>query len=248
MNDPLILAIETSGRSGSIAVAAGPKILAMRGLSPTQEHARDLLPGVDLACREAGAQPADIQHCYLSIGPGSFTGLRIAVTLARHLALACGTKACAVPSLDVVAANCLDLGEPPMNVAVIIDAKKDHVFASLFELQAGGYDCVRPPAMVSVQALLDQSPRPLKVIGEAGARFESQITAAGAIVGQRELWIGSAKNVARLGWAMAGRNEFTPARELVPLYVRRPEAEELWEKRQGHAMPAVGIPGIAKEN
>src|SRR5205085_6075783 len=94
-----ILALETSGAAGSVAAADGELLLAEESLSSTARHAADLLPAMDRLCIRVGWRPGDIAQCYVSIGPGSFTGLRVAVTCARHLALATGVTLIAVPTL-----------------------------------------------------------------------------------------------------------------------------------------------------
>ena len=90
-----IIAVETSGRKGSVAIAAGPTVLASRTFATNVEHARELLPSVDILAREQGWTPQSITQCYLSIGPGSFTGLRVAVAFARMLAAAGNVRICA---------------------------------------------------------------------------------------------------------------------------------------------------------
>ena len=96
-----IIAVETSGRKGSVALAAGPLVVATRTFATNVEHARELLPSVDSLVHEQGWTPRSLTQCHLSIGPGSFTGLRVAVTFARLLATASDVRICAVPTLDV---------------------------------------------------------------------------------------------------------------------------------------------------
>jgi len=87
--------------------------------------------------------------------------------------------------------------------------------------------------MVEPARLFAEAPRPIAVIGEGINYHREAIDASGADVLERLLWWPQASNVHHLGWRLAERGAFTPTRELVPLYVRRPEAEELWEKRHG---------------
>src|SRR4051794_10050591 len=82
-----ILALETSGRAGSVAIGEARAVIDQQSLSSTARHAADLLPAIDMLMRRHGWQPRELAQCYVSIGPGSFTGLRVAVTFARHLAL-----------------------------------------------------------------------------------------------------------------------------------------------------------------
>lgn len=232
MAEDRIIAIETSGRCGSVAVAVGPRLLAERDFATQVEHARELLPAIDGLCREMGWSPASLKQCHLSNGPGSFTGLRVAVTFARHLALAAGVRICAVPTLDVIAENCAAMRPPPPRLAVFLDAQRDRVYAAVFELGEGVYRRTIDPHLAEPGQLLAAGPQPIAVAGEGIEHHLAVIAASGAQVLDRELWWPRAANVHRLGWRLAEQGRFTPARELVPHYVRRPEAEEVWEKRQ----------------
>jgi tRNA threonylcarbamoyladenosine biosynthesis protein TsaB len=239
MKTPRIIAIETSGRQGSVAVARGAELLAEAAFPTDQQHARELLPTLDALCRAQGWPAGSVEHGYISIGPGSFTGLRVAVTFARHLALATGARICAVPTLDVIAENCSRLGDAPEVLAVMLDAKKNLVFAAGFARRPGNaadgfrYERILEPCLIEPSAMLSKLPRPAAVIGEGLTHHEAAMAAVGAIVLDRSLWSPRAANVHKLGWRLAEAGRFTAARELVPFYLRRPEAEELWEKRQG---------------
>src|SRR6478672_13273007 len=102
---PRALAIETSGRIGSLAVARDGKVVAVDQFPHGLQHAAEILPRIDSLCRQQNLSPRDLDELYLSIGPGSFTGLRIGVTLAKTMALATGIRIVAVPSVEVLVRN-----------------------------------------------------------------------------------------------------------------------------------------------
>ena len=102
---PLILAVETSGRAGSAAIAIGEQILAEAAFSGPMRHSAEIFPTVSALLKDLGRKPKEIEHIYISIGPGSFTGLRIAVTIAKTFNLANNAKIVPVDTLDVIAAN-----------------------------------------------------------------------------------------------------------------------------------------------
>ena len=148
MHDSRIIAIETSSASGSVAIGQGPRINAERSFSTQTQHARELLPTLALLYQENGWRAGEVEECYLSIGPGSFTGLRVAVTFARHLALATGARLCPVPTLDVIAANALELPQPPARLAVILDAKRSQVFGAIFSFSGNAYRADGSPRLI----------------------------------------------------------------------------------------------------
>src|SRR3954453_5393449 len=128
------IAIETSGRIGSIAVVDGEKILAEETFQHGLQNAAQIIPIIDRLTSAQRWSPNDIQQVFVSIGPGSFTGLRIGVTLAKTMALATGVKLVAVPSVRVLAEN---VPAEPANVIIVLDAKREQIFTARFARHDG---------------------------------------------------------------------------------------------------------------
>ncbi len=108
----LILAVETSSRVGSVAVAAGQRLLDEIIFSGPMKHSSELFPAIRNLLSRFDKKPQDIEQIYISVGPGSFTGLRIAVTLAKSMHLANSAKIVPVDTLDVIAANVMPPASP----------------------------------------------------------------------------------------------------------------------------------------
>jgi len=232
MTDARILAIETSSPRGAVALAEGDHVLVEERFSAVEGHGRDLLPVVERLCRAQGWMPGTIKECHLSIGPGSFTGLRVAVAFARHLALAAGARIVPVPTLDVLAANVLAMADAPPAVAVMLDAKRAQVFGAVYRVHADRCEPLAPAVVVEPARLLANAPRPIAALGE-GTRHHLDLLLELAIsVLPEEFNHPTAAMVHRLGRRIAATVGYEKPESLVPLYVRRPEAEELWEKRQ----------------
>ena len=253
---PRIIAIETSCRTGSVALAVGPDVVEGVVFGATLNHGVELLPTIDELTRRQGWAPDSISQLYVSAGPGSFTGLRIGITLARTLAMSIGAKIVAVPTVDVIAANALAADTPPDHLAVVLDAKRDQVYAALFDrrtataAEAPGTHAQRPPGIqtsaepeyvrtmnacvIAPADLLAKAPRPLAVLGEGVPYHRDALTAQGVALLPEELARPKAETVHRIGWRSAKRGEFTAPRTLIPIYLRRPEAEEVWQRRHGH--------------
>src|SRR3954469_5709785 len=102
---PRALAIETSGRIGSVALIDENGAIEEREFPHGLQHAAGLIPLIDQLSSQRGWSPAQLEHVYISAGPGSFTGLRIGITLAKTLAFATGAKLVAVPTMGVLVAN-----------------------------------------------------------------------------------------------------------------------------------------------
>lgn len=236
---PRVLAIETSGASGSAAVGRGDALLAEAALSSQARHATDLFDALEGLLSAAGWRPKEIEECCVSVGPGSFTGLRVAVTTARHLSLACGCRIVAVPTLDAVAEASRHGLADGAHMAAILDAKRSRVFGAVYRRDGDAMTALSPAAEIPFDALYAAAPKPCAVSGEGVKYHRAAIEACRANVLEEHLWWPTAGGVWRLGRRMAKLGRFTPRGELVPLYVRRPEAEEVWEQRHtGRELPA----------
>ncbi len=225
------IAIETSGRIGSVAIGRGDNVVAVKSFSADQRHAVELLPTMDRLCREQGITPQDLSDCYVSGGPGSFTGLRIGITAARALALAGAVRVIRVPTLDVIAQNALDVDDPPPRLGVILDAKRKRIYAASYARNGRRYDRVTEPQECDPAAFLAALARSAALTGE-GVLFAPDAVAAGGLhVLPPETYRARAEVVHRLARERAQRGDYDESRSLIPIYIRRPEAEEVWEKR-----------------
>ena len=228
-----ILALETSGSVGGIALARGPERLALRALHTERNHAVELPPAIDALVRQVGWQPEEIDEIHVSAGPGSFTGLRVGITAARTLAWAVGARIVRVPSFEALARNALAAAPRPAHVAVLLDAKRAQVYAAVFALRDGRCETITDACVIRPERLLAQAPRPLAVLGEGIPFHRQAVDNAGVEILPESLWPARAEHVHAVGLERAARKEYTPPRDLVPLYLRRPEAEEKWEQRHG---------------
>ncbi|HEX4055427.1 MAG TPA: tRNA (adenosine(37)-N6)-threonylcarbamoyltransferase complex dimerization subunit type 1 TsaB [Tepidisphaeraceae bacterium] len=219
------LAIETSGRIGSVALAEDGKTLLDETFPHGLQHAARIVPALDHLCKQLKWTSSDIKEIYVSAGPGSFTGLRIGITLAKTLALVTGAALVAVPSVSVLAENA-----PPgaKNIVIVLDAKRDQVFTASFVRTGQEWIPVEPAQLSSLAEILSKTPRPVHLIGE-GIPYHRKFIPAGDAeihIADEPLWRARASAVATLGWRMARAGQFTDAMSLCPIYIRRPEAEE----------------------
>ena len=241
------LAIETSGRLGSVALAVDGRAVAEDRFPHGLQHAAEIIPRIDTLCRRQGWTPKEIDEVYVSTGPGSFTGLRIGVTLAKTLALATGARLVAVPSARVLAHNA-----PPeaRHVVIVLDAKREQVFTARLvrsrpRTASGGgggggagagvaeddWSFEAEPELSTLAAALAAAPRPVYLIGEGIPHHQKFVPPGDAAVVSTppESWVARAAVVARIGYEMANEGRFTAPDALLPVYIRKPEAEEKWE-------------------
>lgn len=228
------LAIETSGRVGSIAVAGDGRTLAEQQFSHGLRHAAGVVPIIDRLCAGQGWGPGDIDEVYVSSGPGSFTGLRVGITVAKTLAFATGARVVAVPTVDVLAGNA-----PAgwANLVIVLDAKRGQIFTASFESRDGQPIARQPAHLGTLAEMLARTPRPVYLLGEGLPYHQAAIPIDDAQVLRTspETWQGRASVVAALGYDLARAGRFTDPTRLTPTYIRRAEAEEKYEQSGGSA-------------
>jgi tRNA threonylcarbamoyladenosine biosynthesis protein TsaB len=225
---PRALAIETSGRLGSIAIVDGSAVVSEETFPHGLKHAADILPIIDQLIRARDWSPADVEHLYVSAGPGSFTGLRIAITLAKTMALATGVKLIAVPTMRVLAANAPPEAE---HLIIVLDAKRDQIFTARFEKIGTDWIEREPNRLDSLPAMLARSPRPVHLLGEGIPYHEKFLpNDPSVIITSTETWRARATAVAELAQKMAAAKQFADPLQLTPIYLRIPEAQEKYEQ------------------
>jgi len=246
---PLILAVETSSRKGSVAIALGGKMLAEKVFSAPLSHSAEIFPAIRGLLDQFSLNHGQIEHIYISGGPGSFTGLRIAATIAKIMQFAHSTKIVSVDTLDVVAANVINLIPentlPVSNqkltamtrerVAAVLDAKRGQFFIAVYERHkddepnvAGRaiWKKVLPDSLTTASQFLDQfacKDKPVRLLGDGLLYYKDRFEADGVHFFHEKYWSPRAGKVLLLGWQMALKGQFTDALSLTPNYLRKPD-------------------------
>ena len=168
-----VLAIDTAGSACSVAVGLGESILAHQRIETLYGQAEALLPLVDRVMREAGQEPFGLEMVTVTVGPGSFTGIRVGLATARGIALATGARLIGVTSFSAAAAsaahsNCSN----PRLLLVSVESRRADLYIQFFD-PAG--DPLGRPAVVMPFALGDATSaaigtRPLLIAGDAAHR------------------------------------------------------------------------------
>jgi len=239
MGNSLILAVETSSRIGSVAIATGPQLQAEVSFSGPMKHSEELFPAIYTLLDRIGRRPGDIEHVYISVGPGSFTGLRIAATLAKSMCLANSVKIVAVDTLDVIAANVVNLtftsdGSRATGhefVAPILDAKRGQFYIAIYQKtqdtrRKTQYQKIVPDSIMTAGEFLDRfacRERPVWLLGDGLVYHKDRFKAEGVCFFEEEFWSPRASKVHQLGWKLALEKKFTDSLLLTPNYLMRPD-------------------------
>lgn len=219
-----IIAIETSSRVGSVALVRDGEVARALSFEKGMEHGRLLQVKLDEVCRAEGVAPRrDIDAIAVSQGPGSFTGLRVGVACAKALAFAIERPVVAVCSFDALALNAPEDAE---RVCASLDAKRGDVYYGVYE--RAGRDWIRRggPAVARPEDVVAKLERPVWVLGDAARAHREAFSGEGVHIAPEEAWTVRAGAVGLLGHRMAIEGRFADPDALVPIYLRRPEAEE----------------------
>jgi tRNA threonylcarbamoyl adenosine modification protein YeaZ len=239
----LILAIETSTLTGSIALVEAPvnkdgsggreKILGETTLSTPETHSARLMPTIDRLLRESSLTIHQVQGIALGLGPGSFTGLRIAVSTVKGLAFALRVPVVGVPTLDALAYN---LPYASTLVCPVLDARKKEVYAALFRGNGEGQlEKISDDWVLSPEDLCSRIPEKTVFLGNGievyGVLFKEKLGPR-AVFAPPELSLPRAVNVVRLSLAGFKEGRTLNVFSFAPIYVRRSEAEIHYEAKE----------------
>ncbi len=147
-----ILAIETSTYAGSIAVLENERILGEYYFDIGPAHTEKLVPSIDWLLSELAIDKSDLTAVAVSLGPGSFTSLRVGISTAKGLCYSLGIPLVGVSSLKALAMN---LPFSPYNICPIIDARKGEVFVALFRSNRGTLERLLEDVVVSPEELVN---------------------------------------------------------------------------------------------
>ena len=235
---PLILSMDTATPCSAVALTSGTRkdgrVLASLSLTGNVTHSRRLLKAIDYLLLEAAIDWPEIAGIGVSLGPGSFTGLRIGMATAKGLATAAGKALFGISSLDSLAAKC----STSRLICVVIDARKKEVYTAFYRCNREGFaERISVMSVVAPEKLAAVITEPVVMIGDGvpvyGELFKKmlgemvdfapamlhELSAAslGMLAGEK-LLTGDALNVA----------------EAVPLYIRSSDAElNLAQKKAG---------------
>lgn len=216
----MLLAVETSGYTGSLALSAGGRLLAERVLeSEGRRHAQTLVSEAGQLLSSQGLRVSDLSAVAVSVGPGSFTGLRVGLVFAKTLAWLRGIPLLSVNTLQAIAQQCAgEYGE----VLGISDAQRGEVFAVLCRRDAAGL-----MRMVDEVRVLSPGSLPLAEVVAGPVVEQHRVILEGQFEGRAVSSVyPRAAAVAVLGADQLLRGEVASVEQLEPLYVRPSYAEE----------------------
>jgi tRNA threonylcarbamoyladenosine biosynthesis protein TsaB len=200
-----ILALESSGKWGSVAAADGPRLVGQLTLNPAQRSAQSLAAGIRELLDSTGWRTSDIE------------------LTAKTLAYSLGARIVGLNTLEVIAAQA---GCTWPRLSVAIDAQRGQVFAATFEVTAQGtWQMVHGPCLLDEENWLGELTPGMAASGPAVARLAGRLPAGIALVDEQDR-TPRADAVAQLAWKRHQQGAYDDVWQLAPLYLRKSAAEE----------------------
>lgn len=224
------LLIETSGKTGQVALAMDDQILASTQLDQQQKHARDLAPATKHLFEKLQWQPKEVDAVAVSLGPGSYTGLRVGLISAKVFAFSTKCRLIGIPTFELLAWQGRALAA---DWQVIEDAQKSRFYHQQFHI---------PPARLGPQAMT-----PMQVIDQAALLRMTAMDGQSAWltgpamhfihdelpsqqrIAPAALWHPQMPALLELALMRHAAGQFASPESLEPLYYRPSSAEEQWK-------------------
>ncbi|BEU88260.1 tRNA (adenosine(37)-N6)-threonylcarbamoyltransferase complex dimerization subunit type 1 TsaB [Selenomonas sp. TAMA-11512] len=227
----LVLAIDTATMASSVALATEGRLEAELTVETGNTHSETLLAHIEQILLMAGRTKKELDAVAVSIGPGSFTGLRIGLSTAKALSYGLSIPLVTVSTMEALAAHFPMEGA---RVGVLLDAQKKHAYAALYAHEHGELRPIIEPCVAVYQDFIAslEEHAPVVLVGDLPQKKRAGLACPkGVSIAPPELIMPRAATVARLGLADLRAGRTADAMMAEPLYIRRSEAEVLWEER-----------------
>ena len=227
LQHPVVLALETATLCGSVALVTQDRCLAEFSLQTGVTHSRRLLAGIDRLLQETGVDWQEIDAVAVSLGPGSFTGLRIGLATAKGLALAGDVKLIGVGTLDGLAAQLFAAGD--ILICPVLDARKKEIYCGFYKCDDQGMPRLQAESLViSPEMLCKRIDEPVVMLGDGAAVhgdfFREKLDDL-LKVAPPQVYFPRAATVGLLALEKWRQDEFLDPAGAEPIYIRLSEAE-----------------------
>lgn len=223
----MLLAVDTATQMASLALYDQTRswILGEESWVSANNHTVELMPRLVRLLEQQALTPANLTGLVVSLGPGSFTGLRIGLGVVKGLALARRLPLVGVPTLDVVAQPHLTQKLP---IWAILQAGRGRICAAHYVRSRGRWRREADYQLTTLEKLCDQVQEPSLFCGELDADHAAQIRerlGLTAIVATPAASLRRAAFLAELGWERLSRGDSDDAAALSPIYLQHPQID-----------------------
>lgn len=217
----MLVAIDTATDQASLALHDGFRVRMEHTWEAPRRHTSELTPHLVAAMEQLDLAPEQLSGVAVTKGPGSFTGLRIGIAVAKGLAVAQGLPLVGVPTLDVVVAG---QGRDRRQLAAILRAGRGRISMATYRWQFGGWQAQEEPRLTTWANLEREITEPTLFCGE----IDQEGAAVMARLGDRAVLLPPAWRLRRagflaeLGWRRLNRGDVDDPASLTPIYLKHP--------------------------
>jgi tRNA threonylcarbamoyladenosine biosynthesis protein TsaB len=229
----IVLGIETSTPQTTVALGSERGTIASTLLSTGRSRHELVVPAVRHVLDWSETDVSQIGGIAVGIGPGLFTGLRVGIQAAKSLAQVLRVPIVGLPSLDILASAVRNTGR---TIYAVIDARRKEVFYCRYRAVPGGVARatefrVSPPDHLVAELEADR--REVLLVGDGALRYRSELEGAGSHLefASPSLGYPHADELVELSIPRFLREEFDRVADVVPLYLRKSDAEIAWDNR-----------------
>jgi len=226
----IVLGIETSSTCGSVAVVEDRKVLGELFFNTGRKHSTKIVPSITNLLSTVGLDKADLEGIAVTSGPGSYTSLRIGISIAKGLAYSLDIPLIGISTLQCVAFNSII---SPHLICSLIDARKGELYSALFRYNTGELERISEDQIVSIDYLCQAIDEKTVLIGDGlylyKSTFVDRINGL-VLFAPEHLCYGRASSCAILGIDNFKKAKRDEVNTLVPKYIRQADAE-LLDKR-----------------
>ena len=228
-----ILSIDTSSNICAVAVLEDTELLKEKSQNNGLTHSVNLMPMIKDLLSELNISLNEIDLIVCDIGPGSFTGIRIGVATAKAFADSLNINSIGISSLEALSYNLIkkDFNKSQI-VCSLIDAKNDNVYCSIFENANGNYILRRDFSFENIDNLLNELKSiefPITFVGDGAINYKEKIS-----FNLPNSSFSNNNNLSAYNLGLAGLSRFLNNEkiDLLPLYLRKPQAEKSLEDKE----------------
>jgi len=215
----MLVAIDTATGYASLALHDGARVRVEHTWESPRRHTVELLPRLAAALEQLGLGARHLSGVAVTRGPGSFTGLRVGLSVAKGLALARGLPLVGVPTLDVVAAA---QGRDRRPMCAVLQAGRRRICVTAYRWRKGEWRACEEPRLTTWPALAEETTTPTLFCGEVDPAGADVLAALGelAVLMPAATRLRRAGFLAEVAWQRLNRGETDDLATLTPLYLQ----------------------------
>lgn len=216
------LSLDTSTGIAGVAISLGDDPVAEVTWTVGMNHTTQLMPAVESLLRASGRQLSETKTVFVALGPGSFAGIRVALSAAKGISVSLGVPIVGICTLEIEAFPFASTG---LTVCAIHDAGRAELAVAMYRQVDGEWRCLRPVHLTNLDGLRSEIAEKTVLCGELTSALEEDLRRSLgtlAMIPHRSARLRRAGNLAALGWARLRRGDTDDPATLQPIYMRRP--------------------------